>query len=114
MKLTYQELENNNNSGGGFLAQAANAAKGAVCGAYHDYKDWYHSNIDLAAPPGALLETFWNGLCPLEPPYSPPPPSPAPFTGGQCCDKYYDVYGFIFFPGYPPSNTEQKIGQSNV
>ncbi len=88
MKLTYQELSNNP---GSFLAKAANGAKGAVCGAYHDYKDWYHSNIDLAAPPGLLVESFWNAACPMEPPYSPPAPSAPPFTGGQCCGSYYKI-----------------------
>ncbi len=35
-----------------------------------------------------------------------------PFTGGQCYDIYYDVYGFVFFPNYPLSNTEQKLGSA--
>ena len=35
-----------------------------------------------------------------------------PFTGGQCYDIYYDVYGFVFAPNYPLSNTEQKLGSA--
>jgi hypothetical protein len=111
MKLTYQELENN--SGGSFLVKAVNSAKGAVCDSYHTYKDWYHSNIDLAAPAGLLVEQVWDNLCPLEPPYqSPPPPSP-PFNGGQCVNVLYHLsmdalqergvlaqgLGFINIPG---------------
>ncbi len=88
MKLTYQELSNNP---GSFLAKAANGAKGAVCGAYHDYKDWYHSNIDLASPAGLLIESFWDLACPMEPPYQAPPPPPPTFQGGQCCGTTYRV-----------------------
>ncbi len=88
MKLTYQELSNNP---GSFLAKAANGAKGAVCGAYHEYKDWYHSNIDLASPAGLLVEQLWENLCPMEPPYQAPPPPPPTFQGGQCCGTDYTI-----------------------
>ncbi len=111
MKLTYAELEATDNSTGSFLARSAKGAKDAACSIYRDYKDWYHSNIDLPSVGGQMLEDFLTSLCPLEPPYSPPPLPPSnTFEGGQCCASYYDVYGFISFPNYPNSNTEQLIG----
>jgi hypothetical protein len=108
MLIPYSEVDaaNNNSSP---IPQLAKAAKGAVCGAYHEYIDWYHSNINLASPAGHLLESFWNSVCPLEPPYSPPPNTPPPFTGGQCCGSYYKTFGFISFNGYAQSNTEQEL-----
>jgi hypothetical protein len=109
VKLTYQELSNNP---GSFLAKAANGAKGAVCGAYRDYKDWYHSNIDLASPAGLLVEQLWDNLCPMEPHYSPPPPPPPAFNGGQCsCVLYYVNYSFGIkgFEQYPNSTGRNQL-----
>jgi hypothetical protein len=55
------------------------------------------------------LQLIPGSICPR-----PDNPSPGGFSesfkGGQCCDSYHDVYGFIFFPGYSLSNREQKIG----
>ena len=112
MKLTYSELENSNN-GGSFLAKAANGAKGAVCGAYHDYKDWYHSNINAAAPAGVLIEQLWDNLCPLEPPYSPPSTN-SPFNGGQCQGVEYRVeVEFHFYDiDFSPPKYDSRISYS--
>lgn len=47
MKLSYEQLQNAANNGENFVENLANGARGAVCNAYHNYKDWYHQNIDL-------------------------------------------------------------------
>lgn len=86
---SYSDLEN---PGSSFVKNAANAARGAVCSLYRNYKDFYHNNgIGISTPPGRMLENFWNNVCPGEPPYQPPAPPPPPFKGGQCNAIAYAV-----------------------
>jgi hypothetical protein len=88
--IPYPKVNDANNSSSP-TEQLAKGAKGAICGAYHTYKDWYHQNIGIDTLQGALLNTFWSAACPNEPIYSPPPPSSPPFSGGQCRDVQYLV-----------------------
>lgn len=59
------------------------------------------------------LQLIPGSICPR-------PDNPSPggvsedFEGGQCCDSYHDIYGFIFFPDYPLSKVEQKLGSSKL
>jgi hypothetical protein len=106
MNLTYQELADANNSTGSFLAKAANGAKDVVCGTYHDYKDFYYQNINLSSPAGALINSFWQAACPMEPSYSPPPP---PFNGGQCLGVNYTVFIDKTELSTPPFKQQEAI-----
>jgi len=99
-QFTYSDLADPGNSS--IVKKVGSGVQGAVCNAYHNYKDWYHQNIDIGSPAGEILENFWDNICPGEPPYTPPPPPPGPgFSGGQCaCDIYtgnvrfrYTYYG---------------------
>lgn len=102
MKYTYDELAATDNSTGSFLARSAKSARDSACSIYRDYKDWYHSNIDLPSVGGQTLENFLTSLCPSEPPYI-PPASTSTFTGGQCTCILYQVnyqFQFINFEQY--------------
>ncbi len=93
------------NSSSSITDQLAKGAKGAVCGAYHTYKDWYNQNVGIDTLQGALLNAFWSNACPNEPPYSPPPPSK--FSGGQCAGVIYrfNIFGLAY--GYESSSGER-------
>ena len=87
-QFTYSDLADPGNSS--IVKKVGSGVQGAVCNTYHNYKDWYHQNIDIGSPAGEILENFWDKICPGEPPYSPPPPPTGPgFNGGQCaCIAY--------------------------
>jgi len=89
VNISYSDLADPANST--IVKKVGSGVQGAICGAYHNYKDWYHQNIDIGSPAGEILEGFWDNICPAEPPYT-PPATPPPFTGGQCVCDYYKVY----------------------
>lgn len=87
--IPYDDLNDPSGFGRSFVKPAAQAVRGAVCGLYRNYQYWYRQGpgerFDVT---GGLIESFWNNLCPEEPPYEPPLNDP-PFKGGQCvCIKY--------------------------
>jgi len=87
VRIPYGELGGNNPTGGNGLANAANAARGAVCSLYRRYPRWLHGP---AYSPGALvMRPFFDNLC--DPPQQPPLPPSRPFTGGQCAGVSYRV-----------------------
>lgn len=103
MNISYTDLADPANSS--IIKKVGSGVQGAVCGAYHTYKDWYHQNIDIGSPAGEILEGFWDKICPAEPPYSPPSPPGPTFTGGQCPCVSYQVNVIFSFTSSPNNYT---------
>ena len=94
----------------GALDQIVNGARDFACGIY-------------SVQPGALipnpieqgLRMFWDEICDQPPPSPPlPPPPSTPFAGGQCCDTFYEVYGYVRYQGNPNNNVEQLLTRNQV
>lgn len=68
--------------------QLAKQVYSAACGIWNMYGDRFVPNN----PNTAVIRYVWNAACQI-PPIGQPPnvPPPPPFTGGQCCDKTYNL-----------------------
>jgi hypothetical protein len=121
VNISYTDLGDSSNSN--IINKIGSGVQGAVCGVYHNYKDWYHQNIDIGSPAGEILEGFWDKVCHNEGPYTPPPPPGPSFTGGQCaCEIYignlqfkYTYYGTEYesaITGWQAQGPIQGFGSS--
>lgn len=102
VQLSYSELKEAIQNGNDTLANAAEAARGAVCNLYRNYPGWLTGG-GTPFPAQAALRGFYNHICPL--PTEQPPDAPQkPYTGGQCPIDYKVTFSIT-------TNTGTTTGQ---
>lgn len=102
--------ENVGNNTGDFLKDMANNVGDVICGLYKDYAGNFLGGG--VSPGGAFIKGTWDSLCAPRPPGLPTTPTP-PFSGGQCCSSYYQVFGVVNFYGNPNPG-ERSFGDPQV
>lgn len=81
------------------IAGMAQAARSAVCNAYHRYPQVFMP-LFVDTPVGQMYQAMWDKVCPVaQRPPSMPLPSPLP--GGGQCPVFYRVSGTIRIPAVP-------------